>query len=220
MTAARRIMLEAAVSATERAAIGAAQARLADALSFGSGEAWTVDVRWCEGIAVVGSDASATIAIASMQLELARTDEPLPAIEARWRAALARAAASVPVVVVCTVLRVVAEPTPPGAGAAETASIERIRRLNRLLLDLSHDVGVRVADIDRALAHLGARTLATDHRLASPAGASAAGWSVALAAIAPALDGIVPPDVQERARKRLGSVSELAATLAARGGPP
>jgi hypothetical protein len=77
--------------------------------------------------------------------------------------------------------------------------LERIRRLDRMALDLSHDLGVTVVDIDRAFADIGARVLATDYRLAGRVAAEAAGHSFALSLLSLGLDDIIPVDVQERA---------------------
>ncbi len=55
--------------------------------------------------------------------------------------------------------------TPPSLG-------ERIRRFNLLAADLSHDTGIYIVDLDRALADRGADALKTDYRLMGEAAAS------------------------------------------------
>jgi hypothetical protein len=102
---------------------------------------------------------------------------------------------------VCTVFRYVTNMPEPGTPTARAKTVERIRLLNLLAMQLSHDTGVNVIDIDAALAHVGARRMRTDYRLAGPMGAEIAAYTMVLTILAVGLDNIVPPEIQERAWK-------------------
>lgn len=203
------IVVDAAVAATERGAVDAAAKLLADALDE-AGMRASVEVRWRDGLASLDATHAPTIAVASMQLELERDDEPLAATEARWRERLAPLVRDVPVVIVCTILRQVAEPPRAGAEPGRMSRIERIRRLDRMAIELSHDTGARIADVDCMVAHVGARRVGADHRLANAVVAEVAAWAIVRAVLAGGLDDLVAPEIQEAARASLGEPWNLA----------
>ena len=123
-------------------------------------------------------DLSATIVIASLMPELARDDEPVPQIVRRWRENVSPLiAATIPAVFVCTVFRCIAN-YPAISKPEELTLIERIRRLNLVAVELSHETGAMVIDIDRIFAHLGARALRTNYLLNGPAAAEVAGHAL------------------------------------------
>jgi hypothetical protein len=101
-------------------------------------------------------------------------------------------------VVLCTLFRHVRR------GPHEAALRERIRRLNRLAIELSRTTGAAVADIDRACAHVGARALRTDYRIEGAAAQEVAGEAIAAALLAEALDGHYAEHVLQKARRLLG----------------
>jgi hypothetical protein len=74
----------------------------------------------------------------------------------------------------------------------ERRLITRIRRLNRLVAELSRDTGLLVVDLDRALADMGALALGADYRLHGPTAAMAAGKHLAAVIVSVALEGVVP----------------------------
>ena len=115
----------------------------------------------------------------------------------------------------CTVFRHVAPPI-GDAGDALPAKRERIRRLNLMAIDLSHDTGAGVVDVDRAFSHVGARSLATDHRLTGRAAAEVAAHTIVAGILAAGLDDVVPPDVQERAAQFQGALRDIDQFLARR----
>lgn len=206
----RAIVVDAAVAEAERPLVAAAAKLLADAFAA-AGDPARVELNWRDGLAALDAARAPTIAIASMQLELDRGDEPLEATAARWRERLdALVRGGVPLVVVCTVFRHAGEPLPARAAGAPPSRIERIRRLDRLAIELSHDTGARVADLDRVVAHIGARRIGADHRLANPVAAEFAAWTIVRAALAGGLDDLAAPQVQERARAWLGELWDLA----------
>ncbi len=207
MNAAPAIAIDAAVADTERPALAAVAEQLAECLAAASGHPWSVYAHARDGLSAIDPAGGATVAVASLLPELARTDEPLAATQARWRAHLdALARHGIPAVV-CTIFRRV-EAAPPGARAA-SETIERIRRLDLVAAELSHDTGASVADIDRVLAHLGARQLATDHRLGGALAAEVAAWTIVSALLDGPLDGVVDADVLQRAQAYQGPLWEI-----------
>lgn len=208
MTAPGKIVLEAAVAESERPAIDAAAGQLAECLGAATGAPWSIEVRRCDGVAALATAGPPTVAVASLLPELERTGETIATTQARWRAALeALAGRGIPAIV-CTIFRHVA----PGAGAAPegaAATRERIRRLDLAAAELSHDTGASVADLDRVLAHLGARPLATDYRLGGPYAAEVAGWTIVGAMLDGPLDAVAEPEVLQRAQAHQGPLWEV-----------
>jgi hypothetical protein len=140
--------------------------------------------------------------------EADRVEEPFAETETRWRHYLNTLLPIGAQVFICTVFRHI----PGRAGSGVAAPIlERIRRLNRLVIQLSHDLGAGVIDIDRALAHAGAERLQTDYRLSGELAAEFAGHVVALTLLSGGLDDVVDPELQEKARHVLGGLHDVIA---------
>jgi hypothetical protein len=198
------IMIEAEADEPERPAILAGAQQLAEALAAATGAEWPVQLRfWAPGEAAATSTPGAVIVL-SLLPEVAR-DEPFAETEARWRARLADLIKGAAPVLICTVFRHVAERrTPEGLRITE-----RIRRLNRMAVELSHDFGVSVSDIDRAFAHIGGRTLQTDYRLNGRLAAEVAGHSLAWSLLSLGLDDVISPEVQDRARAFEGGLQQI-----------
>ena len=204
MSALIPIMIEAEADEAERPAILAGAQQLAEALANATGADWPIQLRfWAPGEAAATSAAGAVLVL-SLLPEVAR-DEPFAAAEARWRARLADLVKGVAPVLICTVFRHVTERrTPEGSRI-----IERIRRLNRMAAELSHDFGVSVIDIDRAFAHIGGRTLQTDYRLNGRLAAEVAGQSLAWSLLSLGHDDVISPEVQDRARAFEGGLQQI-----------
>ncbi len=201
-------MLDAAVAESERLAIDAAAGQLAECLGAATGAPWSIEVRRCHGVAALASAGPPTVAVASLLPEFERTGETIAMTQARWRDALSSLAARDIPAVICTIFRHVA----PGPGVppeAAAAKRERIRRLDLAAAELSHDTGASVADLDRVLAHLGARPLATDYRLGGPYAAEVAGWTIVGAMLDGPLDSVAEPEVLQRAQAHQGPLWEV-----------
>ena len=202
------IVIDAALADTETPVAAAVEEQLAECLAAASGHPWHVESRLRDGIAAIDPAGGASVAIASLLPELARAIEPIAETQARWRTHLdALARRGIPAVV-CTIFRHVA-PTQDGNRDAAAATIERIRRLDLVAAELSHDTGASVADVDRVLAHLGARQLASDHRLGGPLAAEVAAWTIVAALLDGPLDAVVDPDVLQRAQAFQGRLWEI-----------
>jgi hypothetical protein len=135
-----------------------------------------------------------------------RIDEPFADTANRWRDYVKTLRNTGAPVSICTVFRHVKGRA--GQGAASPI-LERIRRLNRLVIELSHDFGVAVIDIDRAFAHVGGKNLQTDYRLSGDMAAELAGHTIATNLLSCGLDEVVDPKLLEVARDALGSLHDL-----------
>jgi hypothetical protein len=198
------IVIEAEVAETERPAILAGAQQFAEALAAATGAEWPIQLRfWTPGEAAAAS-APGAVLVLSLLPEVAR-DEPFAETESRWRTRLADLVMGASPVLLCTVFRHVAERRAPDG----LRILERIRRLNRMVLELSHDFGVSVVDIDRAFAHIGGRTLQTDYRLSGRLAAEVGGHSLAWTLLALGLDDVIPPEVQDRAREFEGDLRQI-----------
>jgi hypothetical protein len=197
-------MIEAEAGEPERPAILAGAQQLAEALAAATGAEWPIQLRfWAPGGAAATS-APGAVVVLSLLPEVAR-DEPFAETEARWRARLADLVTGAAPVLICTVFRHVAERRTPGG----LRIIERIRRLNRMAAELSHDFGVSIVDVDRAFAHIGGRTLQTDYRLNGRLATEVAGHSLVWSLLALGLDDVISPEVQDRARAFEGGLQQI-----------
>ena len=196
------VLIAAVVDDAERPALVAASEQLSECLSATSGVRWPVGIRLLDSIADIQKP---TVIITSLLPEVARADEPISMTEARWRRDLSKLMKlAVSSVFVCTVFRSVANKPKPGQPDARSRTLERIRLLNLLAAQLSHDTGINVIDIDSIFAHIGARHMQTDYCLGGAVAAEVAAYTIVVGILAIGLDDIIPPDVQERAREYQG----------------
>jgi hypothetical protein len=210
MTEGAPLLIEAVVAASEEAAVEAAVAQLGDCLAAATGKTGRIDVRFHRSFGSLDRHRPPTATVVSLLPELARPAEPFASIETRWRLQLAglgeaRAASTF----ICTIFRAVRRVQAAHVADDTAALVERIRRLNMLAVELSHDTGVNVIDIDRIFAHLGAANLNCDHRLIGAPAEEAAGYAIVSALLGFALDDIVPSDVLRRAKELQGPIWEL-----------
>ena len=193
--------IAAVVGATEQRAVVAAAHQLVES-THGAGYKLRIRLSFLPSLTAIDMGAPRSIVIASFLSDVF-TDETWTQTHRRWRAQVAPLAGkAAPATFLCTVFRHV-------AGSPRDPSMERIRRLNLLATELSHDFGFNVADIDRVFAHFGARELGTDCRLTGPVAAEVAGYVIADAVLASALDHLIPPEVQEQARQFQGPLETL-----------
>lgn len=211
MTAPIPIAIEARIDPAEQAALIAGAEQISEHLSIAAGgPTWPVRLKLTPPGAPLAEDGPPHVIVTSMLPETRRLADPMPVVEARWRAELDRLTASGATVFVCTVFRHVAARTKDGSASP---MLERVRRLNRLAMDLSHAFGVGVIDFDRDLAHVGGRALHSDHELTGVLAAEVAGHAVAWALLSVGLDEVVDPEVQERAKAALGDMRGIDALI-------
>jgi hypothetical protein len=211
------LSIDAVVDEHERPAVVAASEQLGECLAAASGNPWPVEVRFHASVTSIDLGARPSVVVLSMLRELARPPESSAAMGMRWREELrALAPPAVPAVLICTIFRHAALPAEERRSGTPSPLIERIRRLNLFAIELSNDTGAGVIDIDRVFAHLGARALKTDFRLAGPLAAETAAYTMVSALLEFGLDDVIPPDVQQRAQKRHGALADIGKLLARR----
>ena len=190
------VTIEAIVHPAERPVLATASRELADYLSRASGIPYSVTLEFADALRTQGPPVERrAIRVASLLLEIPGRKEPLSETAARWRGWIATLAErDIVSTFVCTIFRHV-------AGRTDAAVVERIRRLNLMAMELSHDTGVNVVDLDRALASVGGRALRTDYRLGGAAAAKVAADAIVSGILKAGLDDFFPLETQERAKE-------------------
>jgi hypothetical protein len=166
---------------------------LQERLTQAAAEPAAVTCSFAESFADLQKPHEPSIIVTSLLLETDDYQEDWAKVERRLRtryAALAENAASI--VFVTTVFRHISE----GDAAQRELLRLRIRRLNRLAADLSHEYGIMVIDLDRDLADIGGRRLQTDYRLYGEYAEQAAARSIGRAIVSAGLDNHVPFELQ------------------------
>lgn len=201
------ILIAAVVDACERPVLARAARDLATALEAAGRVPSPVTVEFHDSLAAAAAGPVPTFAIASLLPEL-DGDDPLPAVDTRWRAALAALPAGWPPVLLCTIFRHV----DPALGSARCEVLrERLRRLALMAVEISHDTGANVIDFDRTLAHVGARALGSDFRFASDAAIVTGARTAVRCMLALGQDDVIAPEVVERAEASFGAAWDLPA---------
>jgi hypothetical protein len=157
----------------------------------------------------------AHIHVLSLLPELSRSREAKDSMRSRWSERIGALQERANLVFLCTIFRNVRGRDRSGR-CDET--LVRIRELDLLAIELSHALGVRIIDLDRVLAHFGARPLNTDYRLGGAMAAGLVGHTMASAVLAAGLDDMIDPVVQEAARTTLGGPENVPALLKALAG--
>ncbi len=201
MTEPAPINLQIQTADCERASVITCARFLTNILTQVSGDdGWTLNLRFQPADEALVAAPDATAIILSLLPETARQDESIAATHARWRAKIEPLLASGLPIFVITIFRHVRDRARDGG---PNPLLERIRRLNRMAADLSHELGVSVIDIDRACAHIGARTMNTDWQLGGELAARVAGHTMAKSLISLGLDDAIDPAIQEKVSKVL-----------------
>jgi hypothetical protein len=211
------IIIEAHVESSEQPGLIAAAEQLSDCLNAVSNtKTWQVHLRFRAPGTDIDPLLPQSAIIVSLLPETKRATESIAETKARWRTYLGRLQAIGPPVFVRTVFRHVRERT---GGAGATQLLERIRRLNRMAVELSNELGVAVIEIDRAFAHVGGRALETDYLLMGPLAAEVSGHTTAWSLLSFGLDETIDPRLQEKAKALLGGLNRIDSLLSRRLAP-
>lgn len=204
------IVIEAQAVPSENQGLIAAAEMLSECLGTAvGGTAWPVKLEVnAPGAGLAPSPPG--VLILSLLHEVEQADEPIAETQRRWDAALQPHLARGVPLFLRTIFRHIADAPRDGT---QSPMLERIRRLNRMIVGLSHTHGVGVIDIDRSCAHFGARPLQTDWRLGGALAAEVAGHATAWSLLSQGLDEVIEPDHQEKARAKLGSLHQLRALV-------
>jgi hypothetical protein len=190
-----QVPIAACVSETEQVALVSTGDLIAGALSEASGVSWECNPAFMPDLDALAASGEATIIVTSFLPELAALDIPWPQHEQRLRTSFASLCQGGRQVYICTILRHVGENDPAGE-----ARLIRLRRLNLLAAEISREFGASVIDLDRALAHVGARRLGTDYRLVGKAAVEMAAHFIAITLIDSAMDPFCSFEIQEAAK--------------------
>lgn len=202
------LVIEAIGDESERGAFTAASGLLRELLVDVEGGVSSVDMR----IRTSGDENNSAVQpaaiIRSLLPEAALDKEALPETKRRLERELSALKARAGAVLICTVFRGVGR-TSPEQQKFDTSRLERIRRVNLLAVELSHEFDVSVIDIDRVFAHLGGRALGCDYRPLTSLAANAAAYTIVseLLELAPELG--IPPELEERAKAVYGGAPNL-----------
>ncbi len=206
MTLASAIPVVAIVSAHERAAVSAAVERLSAWLTTPRGAPWPLTCAFPDADVPEAIGAAPRLLLLSLSPDAERPGEAWETARARLEARVsALSAKPEQTVFILTVFRHVAEDLP---AARRVEILLRIRRLNLLAVELSHRFGVRVIDIDRACADIGAQVLSTDHRLQGEGGRRIAAGCIARTLLDAGLEAWIPGSLQTQAEAK--SIEALA----------
>lgn len=175
----------------QRAAMLAAGEQFSYCIGTALGADWPVRLRL---IGLDDAEIPPGVALIAAPLEDLTSPAPIAATEARWVARIARyRAAGHDRILLCNLFR------RAGADAGAVGGIERVRRLNRLAIELSRRLGVEIVDVDRLLGLCGARTIASAEGGGEAATSQLVGHAIAEAMLQGELGGCLEPAVQARA---------------------
>lgn len=131
-------------------------------------------------------------------------------VERHWSRYLGDLGETGATILLCTIFRHVPDRALAGGSSQ---MLMKIRELNLLAIDLSHRLGVYIADVDRVMSGIGARRLASDYRRRSAMGADAAAYAIAQCLLRGGLDAVSDPDLLERAQHHWGKLGSLPVLL-------
>jgi len=115
--------------------------------------------------------------VGSMLQEITNPSNNIMQIGINWKSYLEQLQSLRVPVYIFNVFRHVAEISPDGGVSPR---VERIRRVNRLLVDLAHVFRAAVVDVDGVLADVGGLNLQTDFRLGSKSAIKTVGYITAM----------------------------------------
>jgi hypothetical protein len=204
------LLIDAVIDPIERPVMIATAAQLRDSLSAAGEGQWQVQIRLRPPPLAIEPEHPPMAIIASLLPEVACLDEPISLTETRWRKQLAALNGDLrSSTFLCTIFRVVGGGRRAAPGNAAPKIVERIRRLNLLAADLSHDFGVGVIDIDRIFAHLGARHVQSDFRLRGAIAEEVAAYAIVSTLLAVGFGDVAPPEILARATRCQGPLWEV-----------
>ena len=207
-------VIDAFVAQPERPALHSAVRLLTFFLKSASAspQAFKLNLRGHPGSASPGEEPG--VVILSLLDELTAPNAPLADTAVHWKQRIsALMEETARPIFLCTIFRHVPSPGDASAGAHASRLRERIRRLNLLALELSQATGANVIDVDRTLAHFGARLLQTDFSLRGRLAPVVAGEIIAGTLLNAGLDDFVDAAALEKARRAHGGMRGIALRL-------
>lgn len=198
----------------ERPPFVAAAHQLSNCLSAASGADFRIQLSFSNALSPETLGKDSRIVIISLLSEIDSLQENFTDIAARRRQQISSLmnAASCPIFL-CTIFRHVPRGQSRQNEPSRFQKLERIRRLNLLMVELSQAAGIGVIDIDRVLAHFGARLLQTDYLLTGKIGAEAAAHAIVSTLLDSGLDEFVRLEWLEKAQNLHGDLHRLSQKL-------
>jgi hypothetical protein len=178
------MMIAATVSENEGRVLAVAVEQLRRLLAQASQRDWTLE---CD---LSADTRHPDIRIISLLTEV-ESDEPIDRVRQRIRERLEASIGTGASAFLCTIFR---------ACDGDAAKLERIRRLNMLAPELSHDLNAGVIDFDRMLSDIGAERMQTDYRLDGPAAREVVAYTIVKTLLTGGgFDDRIPDETVERA---------------------
>jgi len=213
MSAPGTLRIDAIVDDRERPVLESVGAQLGSRLAAATGARWPVEIRFRESFADLVSDDWPTVVVASALPDL-RGHEPIPELQTRWVQRLRSLGGDPrPPVLLCTIFRHVSEAPGDGERDPRPALRERIRHLNLMVVDLSHDTGAGVVDFDRVFSQLGGSTIGTDYRLRGKWAAELGAHAIVSTLLGTTLEDSIDAAILERAQQAHGTLRDRLAGL-------
>jgi len=185
----------------QRAAMAAAAEMLSRYVGFALGAEWPVFLRL---IAPDDAEIPPGIVLVASLLEDGALHDPIASTRARWVERIGRyRSAGHDRILLCNLFRRVEGPAGEGPG------IEQIRRLNRMAIGLSRELGVEIVDIDRLFALCGGRAIGADYRGGGEMAPRLAGHAIANAILQGEMGGCLDPGVPARANAAHGGERQI-----------
>jgi hypothetical protein len=194
------IGVDAVLGEGERDALIDATVDLRQCLSEACGSDFPIAVRFFSRLSEIQPASLPRLVATSLLLEMTEPEDPLADVEKRLRESLSRIASDgYSKLFVCTVFRRIRRKN--AVIDSGESRIERIRRLNLLAAQLSHELNINIIDFDRSFAHRGGRVLDVDFRLEGPAAVFTARHAILSTFFAAGLDDFCSPELQNKAKQ-------------------
>jgi hypothetical protein len=192
--------IEAVLAEGERQALIDATVDLRRYLSEAGRNDFPIEIRFPSRLSEIEPVSAPRLVVTSLLLAMTEPEDPLLVVEGRLRESLSKLAFDgCSKVFVCTVFRRVGHKSVlKNSGGLR---IERIRRLNLLAAQLSHELDINIIDFDRSFAHFGGRVLDVDFSLEGSAGVLAAKHVVISTFFAAGLDDFCSPELQDKTKQ-------------------
>jgi len=203
--------VEAVLSDPERNALLSAVEKLRECFKVANNRDLPIQVRFHQTLTSIGITSRSTCIVTSLSLHLIEPEESLTTVEARLRTSFSEfIRKGAEVIFLCTVFRRVDSIIKAKDPTAAAARMERIRRLNYLAVQLSHDLDINIIDFDRSFAHIGGRLLDADFRMQGSSAILTASNVIITTLFAAGLPDVLSPELQQAAnavfRQRHASV--------------
>jgi hypothetical protein len=192
--------IEAALSEGEKRALINATVDLRRCLTEAGRSEFPTEARFLSRLSEIEPASAPRLVVTSLLPLMTEPEDPFAVVEQRLRESLSKLAFDgFSKVFVCTVFRRIGHKNV--LQNSKERRIERIRRLNLLAAQLSHELDINIIDFDRSFAHFGGRVLDVDFNLEGSAAVVAAKHVIISTFFAAGLDEFCSPELQDKAKQ-------------------